>query len=73
MVLVRTKLNIEYVVYPTGLNHSTYPHLLYLVHDTPCINLVRHTPYVKTRFPTPSIETRFHKVWIETRFVNQPY
>ena len=70
MVLVRTNLNREYVVYPSGLDHPTDPHLLDLVHDAPCFDSSSHTPYVKIGFPTPSIEIGFLKGWIETRFTN---
>ena len=58
------------MVYLSGLNHPTDPHLLYLVPDTPCFESSSHTPYVKSRFPTPLIETRFLNGQIETRFTN---
>ena len=73
MVLVRTKLNREYVVYLSGVNHPTDPHLLDLVHDTPHFKSSSHTPYAKSRSPTPLIETRFLNGQIETRFTNHLY
>ena len=73
MVLVRTKLNREYVVYPSGVNHPADTHLLDIVPDTPHFESSSHTSYVKIGFHTPSIEIGFLKGWIETRFMNQPY
>lgn len=61
MVLVRTNLNRECAVYPSGVSHSADTYLLDLVHDTPHFKSSFHTPYVKIGFPTPSIEIGFHK------------
>ena len=79
MVLVRTELNREYVVYPSGANRSADTLLLDIVHDTPLLELgtdtpqsesSSHTPYVESRFPTPLIEIGFLKGWTESRFTN---
>ena len=59
MVLVRTKLNRECIVYPSGVNRSADTYLLDIVHDTPCFESSSHTPYVKTGSHTPLIEIGF--------------
>jgi len=59
MVLVRTKLNREHVLYPSGVNRSADTLLLDLVHDTRCFESSSHTPLIKIGFHTPLIEIGF--------------
>ena len=64
MVLVRTKLNRECVVYPTGLNHHADPHLLYLVHDTPCFKSRSSYPLCQNWFPYP-LDWNWFSEWVD--------
>ena len=59
MVLVRTKLNREYVVYPSGVNHSSDTLLLDLVHDTLLLELDTHTPHFKSSSSYPLCQNWF--------------